>query len=184
MKNYQKKAKSISVKCGTNVSYIEDPDKIILKSQRDVALSAGETNDCVVHAVAHVFEFGYKKAHDFCREFYKREKGRGVFGFRDIGLIGKKEKFDWAKEKYFSNHNISKVNTENKYRVRSEWSGKMQTKLRRMTLKSFLKNYPTGRFLLAFNNHAIAVIDGVVVGNGKWDARRLRRPVEVAFEIK
>jgi len=184
MKNYRKKAESMKAKCGTEVKYIKNPDSIILKSQRDVVLSAGEDNDCVVHAVAHVFGFGYKKAHDFCREFYNRKKGRGVFGFRKIGLIDRRIKYASLKDKYFPKHKITEVRSTNSYRVRCEWTGEMRTKIRNMTLKSFLKNYPTGRYLLAFSDHAIAIIDGVVVGTGKGDPHRLRRPIEVAFEVK
>ena len=182
MKNYQSKADTYRAKCGTEVKYIKQPDAIILKSQRDVVLSAGENNDCVVHAVAHAFEFGYHKAHSFCKDLFNREKGKGVFGFDKLGRLHSQKYTDFA-SKYLTRNTIKEVDSSNTYRVRCEWSGKVMNKKRNMTLKSFLKKYPEGRYIVGFYNHAIAVIDGVVVGNGKRDANRLRRPIEKAYRV-
>lgn len=49
------------------------------KDSRD----AGETNDCVVRAIAHSCEFSYGKAHAICAKLGRKPR-RGVYFRRDI----------------------------------------------------------------------------------------------------
>ena len=52
------------------------------------------------------------------------------------------------------------------------------------TLKSFMENHPVGRFVLIVQGHAVAVVNGVLFGNGDERYNGLYRSVWYGFEMK
>jgi hypothetical protein len=56
------------------------------------------------------------------------------------------------------------------------------TRVNRMTVGSFIKEYPKGSYLISISGHAFAIIDGVVIGNHE-DSRRLRARVSNAYKF-
>ena len=181
---YISKSATILTPEGVEVPYLANSDDFIIRTKKDRELRAKEYSDCVVVSIAHALDISYTKAHAFCKEFFSREDKQGVLGFHRIAYTNR-ERYKTIAEKYFGSKVLKRINTTSKYRNRCHWSGEMRSVARNMTLKTFLKTYPKGRFILAFNDHAIAVIDGIVCGNGTaTDAFRLRRRVGIAVEVK
>jgi len=52
------------------------------------------------------------------------------------------------------------------------------------TIKSFMESHPVGRFVLIVQNHAVAVVDGVLYGNTGENTYGLYRSIYLAFECK
>ena len=181
--NYVGKASLVTTGQGVEVPYLDDCNTYIVKTKKDKELRAAEYADCVVVALAHALEISYSKAHSYCKEFFNRENGKGTLDFYKIRLATS-AKYRSIADKYFPTKKVDEIDTGKLYRNRCKWSGEMRFVERNMTLKTFLKYYPKGRYVLGFTDHAIAVIDGVVVGNaGISDAIRLRRPVYFAVQV-
>jgi len=181
---YISNSTTVTTRSGVEVSYLANVDQFAFRTKKDKALRSKEDNDCVVVALAHALGISYSKAHAFCKEYFNRKDKEGVFYFHRI-LFTNKQKYKEIAEKYLGNKKLKAVNATTVYRNRCEWYGTMKEVQRKMTLKTFLKTYPKGRYVLAFSDHAIAVIDGVVVGNGEiGDAIRVRRPIEIAVEVE
>lgn len=181
--SYIGKASVIKTGQGVEVPYLSDCDQFIIRSKKDRELRQKEYSDCVVVSVAHAANISYSQAHAFCRDLFDRENKQGVIGFHRIALSGN-QRHKEVVGKYLKGKKLKRVKSHTTYRNYSPWSGEVEPKARRMTLKTFLKTYPKGRFIVAFNNHAIAIIDGVVAGNGTaTDAFQVRRPINLAVQV-
>jgi hypothetical protein len=86
--------------------------------------------------------------------------------------------------------NSKKINVvgdrKNTYLVGSlEYTVKVsgETKMRKMTVGTFIKKNPKGTFFVLVKGHAFTIKDGVVIGNYE-DSVKTKRPMRCAFEIK
>jgi hypothetical protein len=60
---------------------------------------------------------------------------------------------------------------------------KGETKVRQMTVGTFIKQNPKGTFFVLVRQHAFTIKDGVVIGNYE-DAVKTKKIMRCAFEIK
>ncbi len=152
-----------------------------IKGYSDSSLAKSETNDCVVRAIASCFDIEYNVAHQFVKDKFGRKPRKGTFNTpakivdlhdkdtivngKTIHLVGERK----------NNSMIGSL----KYPVRI--GGKSQ--MRDMTVGRFVELNPTGTFFMLVRGHAFTLKDGAIIGNPD-DAKRLRRPLRCAFEIK
>ena len=169
----------------------------------DSSIAQSEDNDCVVRAFAAVTEVEYDVAHDYVRRIFKRVKGNGTPRFGPImeqraGLctcgkmkyermtnhtettyIKKRKIFNWHTQEY----EVTKgeVTIKSKFWPLITTYGK--TRLSKMTVGTFLKEYPKGKYLLHVRSHAFTIIDGVVMGN-LADARQMKCRIIDAYKFR
>ena len=146
-----------------------------------------ERADCVVRAFAAVTDSGYLEAHKFCNLVLERKNRRGVFYFRrrmaltDTVLNCNKI----LKKKYnvITNHTGFKIGDKffdpKKTPLVTRYG---KTRASQMTVGTFIKRYPKGKYILSVRAHAFAILDGVVVGNN-LDALEIKTRVENAYEF-
>ena len=155
------------------LKYISTKDAII--GYGDSLIAKNESNDCVVRAISSAFEMHYDEAHQFVKVKFGRENQKGVRFF--VGgmrrMIDDKVKIN---NKYFES--MGDQNGRMKYDVKV----KGQIVKRNMTTGTFIKKYPTGKYLVVVRGHAFSIIDGNVVGN-YGDARMKKRVINTAFKI-
>ncbi len=177
----------------TNIPYVDTDDAI--KGYKDSTTAKGETDDCVVRAFAAVTESTYDESHKFVRRVFQRQNREGTKHFDTImksrvGLktLGMKyirmtnhdtttyiKKCGYYGETITTNCEIS----SNKWPMITKYGN---TRVNRMTVGSFIKEYPKGSYLISISGHAFAIIDGVVIGNHE-DSRRLRARVSNAYKF-
>ena len=58
-----------------------------------------------------------------------------------------------------------------------------KTRVSKMTVGTFLKEYPKGKYLIHVRSHAFAIVDGVVMGN-LADARQMKCRIIDAYKFK
>lgn len=155
------------------LKYISTKDAII--GYGDSLIAKNESNDCVVRAISSAFEMHYDEAHQFVKVKFGRENQKGVRFF--VGgmrrMIDDKVKIN---NKYFES--MGDQNGRMKYDVKV----KGQIVKRNMTTGTFIKKYPTGKYLVVVRGHAFSIIDGNVVGN-YGDAKMKKRVINNAFKI-
>jgi hypothetical protein len=135
------------------------------------AIAKGETNDCVVRAIASTFKLEYNVAHRFVAEEFGRKPRKGTFNTA-IKLLSLNN------IKGIPYSVIPKTNLIYPGSARHQKNGGKPTNI---TLSMFIERYPKGKYLVIKKGHAFSVIDGVVVGN-KSDGNHLR--VKIYFAIK
>jgi hypothetical protein len=135
-----------------------------------------EKNDCVVRAVAAAVGCVYSTAHQFCKDVYRRQDNKGVRNM--VGLTKDIEN----KELQLDGINFKcKLMDEdvltNKYKVNGDVIA------RRKTVKSFIKDFSKGTYIVLVSGHALCVKDGVMIDNigEEW---RPTRKVEDAIEVE
>jgi len=147
----------------------------ISESQSELAKS--ETNDCVVRAFMMVLDLPYDKAHKFVADKFNRVNGQGTYttqylsniigtqknGYK-IRLMGYHPKRSFGSRKKLVN---PKYKNETGY-----------------TVKSFMEQYPTGRYLIIVKGHSLALVDGILYGNYNEQFNGFRRPVHYVIECK
>jgi hypothetical protein len=147
----------------------------ISESQSDLAKK--ETNDCVVRAFMFALNLSYEKAHSFVADKFKRKNRKGTYtslflknvlgtqknGYK-ITLMGYHPKYRPSLEKKLVNP---------KYKKETGY-----------TVKSFMEQHPQGRYFLIVRGHALALVDGVLYGNGNEQFHGFRRPVKFALSCK
>ena len=129
-----------------------------------------ETNDCFVKAIQAVAGVPYRDAHAYvAKRFGRKPKGathnvnsttreiartgETVFGYRAFCQP------------------VTAVGTASRVSVNSYGQLMRYVRPRYATLAQFTRTHRTGRWLLWSNNHAFAMIDGVVYDNGAAGAR-------------
>lgn len=121
----------------------------ILYELSDSANQLKEANDCTVRAFAICFNTTYQKAHDYLK-YHGRKSRKGML----------------RSQLYNAFCNIKKSDIE-------------VIDCKRMNVNNFIKQYPSGTFYVLYNNHAVAIIDGII-----HDCRDSgRRFVEHAWRI-
>jgi len=51
------------------------------------------------------------------------------------------------------------------------------------TVKSFMENYPKGRYFIIVKGHALALVDGVLYGNGSEQFNGFRRRIHYVVKV-
>ena len=155
------------------IKYISTKDAII--GYGDSLIAKNESNDCVVRAISSAFEMHYDEAHQFVKVKFGRENRKGTRFF--VGGM-RRMVDDKVKINGKSFESMGDQNGRMKYDVKV----KGQIVKRNMTTGTFIKKYPTGKYLVVVRGHAFSIIDGNVVGN-YGDARMKKRVINNAFKI-
>ena len=172
-----------------------------IKGLKDSKVAKSETNDCVVCAFAAITETTYDEAHKYVKDTFDRPNRQGTPRFDStmrrlacdpaLGMnyermtnhtettyTKKRKVYNWDTRNYEASS--SEVTVKSKFVPLITTYGK--TRLSRMTIGSFIKKYPKGRYLMHVRSHAFAIIDGAVVGN-PCDSRRLRARITNAYKF-
>lgn len=115
----------------------------------------GDTNACTVHTLSAISGKPFEECQSIAASFGRRF-GKGML-VRDIVKMLRSE---------FDNIEI------NRFRVWGE-------DLKQPTIAQFIKDNPTGTHYVCTRNHALAIIDGVLMDH----SRKLRRRLEVCYTI-
>jgi hypothetical protein len=158
--------------------YFVNSIKLATKSSQ---LAKNENNDCVVRAFMAALDIPYEQAHAWVKKELNRKDRKGTFvhayGKNIIGKTknGKKISFIGAHPSRNMKHSVGsdKILVNTKYKKPTGY-----------TLKSFMENNPVGRFVLIVQGHAVAVVNGVLYGNGGEEFNGLYRSVWFGFEMK
>ena len=132
-----------------------------ISNPKDAAGFWYETNDCAVRALANAFGAGYAKAHSVLKAAGRQDKrGTAVDVIHNVVLKGCDGK------RGYQLHNVG-----------HGWEGLHK---REVTIGTFCKYHPTGRFYCIVRGHALAIVDGVVQDSGR---NRSGRRIYKAYEI-
>ena len=109
----------------------------------------GKTNDCAVRALSNVTLFEYEECERVLEE-HGRRPNKGV-SLKQMTTCSKIL-------------GLNKVETFGKSsHGRMLFAGVLTKQQKAITLKTFLKKYSKGRFVVLYYKHAVAVIDGQIV---------------------
>ncbi len=184
----------------TGVRYLDTCDAV-RGSNSPIAQS--ENNDCVVRAFAAVTKVDYDVSHDYVKRIFKRPPRKGTPRFGPI-MEQREGLYTCGKMKYKRMTNHTETTYTKKRRV-FNWDTKEyileprevtissrfmplittygKTRLSRMTVGTFLKEYPKGKYLIHVRSHAFAIVDGVVMGN-LADARQMKCRIIDAYKFR
>ena len=183
----------------TNVPFLDTSNAI--KDYKNSVVAKSEDNDCVVRALAAVTNSTYDESHKYVKKTFGRQKGKGtpVFYFKMKMNVGKKvlgskyirlsnhttttymkkvKYFCWSDYKY--KYRKQKHTLDSKYYPLITKYGK--TRVSQMTVKTFLREYNVGTYLIHVRSHCFAIIDGVVIGN-LCDSRKLKARIINAYKF-
>jgi len=150
-------------------------------SKNESALARKENNDCVVRAFMAALDLSYDKAHAWVKKELKRQDCKGTYTYAyGKNILGKTK--NGLKISFLGAHpsrNMKHAVGSNKILANPKY--KKQTGY---TLKSFMEDNPVGRFVLIVQGHAVAVVNGVLYGNGGENRMGLYRSVWYGFECK
>ena len=159
--------------------YFVDTIKI---SNESGELGKNENNDCVVRAFMCALDLPYNQAHAWVKKELNRKDRKGTFvnayGKNIIGKTKNGKKISYIgshPSRDFMKYSIGsdKVLVNPNYKTKTGY-----------TLKSFLENNRTGRFVLVVQGHAVAIVNGVLYGNRDEQYKGLYRSVWFGFEMK
>lgn len=141
------------------------------------SIAKGEKNDCFVRAIASATDTNYDTAHSFVKDKFGRKSKKGtenimiktqMMKFEEEGLaIGEKE---------FNVKVLGKNEITNSYKLYGD------IVRRKKTVKSFIKSYPKGTFIVGVSKHAFTVKDGVLIDNAGEEFRPTRK-VDSAYKV-
>lgn len=149
--------------------------QVISESQSQLAKK--ETNDCVVRAFMMVLNLPYDNAHKFVADKFNRVNRNGTYTRRYLNNIlgrqknGFKMRLMGYHPKYVFGDRKKLVNP--KYKKETGY-----------TVKSFMEQHPVGRYFIIVKGHALALVDGVLYGNGSEQYNGFRRTVHYVIECK
>mgnify|MGYP003109738496 CR=1 FL=1 len=152
------------------MKYIKSTDVI-----NSSAKAKSETNDCSVRAFATALDVSYDSAHEYVKNNFDRENKKGVHkmmtkGFKLSGKVQKVEDVEFKIDLLPS----SKITNE--YKLHGEVIS------RKKTVKSFIKDFSKGIYLVLVSGHVFTVKDGIMIDNAGEEWRPTRK-VEDVFEI-
>lgn len=156
-----------------NLKYTQDTFKKY-EAQRT---RLNEWNDCCVRAIAVALDLPYEVAHKICKDKFGRVNRTGIhadehfFKFKKVTNI---QDYYWGKKvykKHFGKEAYDKVD-----RFNVDYDGKG------ITVGRFIKENPTGTFLVTKTRHAFAIIDGKVYGNAS-DIDSMRSRIRTAYKV-
>ncbi|MDA9280029.1 hypothetical protein N9P74_00555 [bacterium] len=142
-------------------------------------IAENETNDCVVRAFMVAFDIPYKTSHSWVKSKFKRNNGKGTFTKKYLNGVmgsvknGKRTSLMGFSPRYKTSYNKGKTLVNPKYKKPTGY-----------TVKSFMEQYPDGRYVIIVKGHALALVDGVLYGNGSEQYEGFRRPIHYVIKIK
>ena len=139
----------------------------VIKSNGPATKMEKDSNYCTVMALAATFGMSYDKAYDYASKEWSRKKGRGVATLTMLGSFPSAVGKEYAK----------KILSQEVIRVKAEQDYKQpqgHTVTRDMTLSTFSKKYPRGKYYILVKGHALAVINGEIVDHTDKPKRRIR----------
>ena len=159
--------------------YFINSEKLAVESSE---LAKKERGDCVVRAFMCALDLPYEQAHAWVKKELKRQDRKGTFmhayskniigktkNGKKISFIGAHPSRDFLKFSIGSD----KILVNPNYKTKTGY-----------TLKSFIENNPVGHFMLIVQDHAVAVVNGVLYGNRDEQWKGLYRSVWFGFEMK
>ena len=155
------------------MKYINSKD--IIKSTDK---SSSETNDCSVRAFTTALDVDYDAAHSYLKNVFKREDKKGCLKMdltaRKISLSGETQKIDNVE---FNIEVLPENKVTNTYKLHGEEIA------RKKTVKSFIKDFAEGIYLVLVSGHVFTVKNGLMIDNVGEEWRPTRK-VESVFELK
>ena len=145
-------------------------------------LAARESNDCVVRAFAAALDISYDSAHGWVKRKFSRKFGKGTHTTLHIQNVLGKVKNGYKLKAYGCHPDKKHIMECRGFKVAT--NPRYKNKQVGYTLKSFMESHPKGRFFVIVERHAVAIVDGVLYGNGaeKWNG--LYRRVNWVVECK
>ena len=146
-----------------------------------------EKNDCVVRAIANACEVNYSQAHKYVAEKFNRKNGDGTKYLMSTLDKTNMIKFDEAGQlNMFDEGNVHSIKSLGKM---PKFGGDLinpQYKHKKVayTVKAFAQKYNVGKFIVAVNAHALAIVNGVVMDNDNYQYGGYRRVVEGAYQVQ
>ena len=148
-----------------------------IKGITNSSIAKSERGDCFVRALAAATDQDYDTAHFVAKTKFGRENRKGTQG------LAIKTAFLAAEEKGLEINNIvydvkvmSKSQLTNRYKLKGEIYN------RKKTVKSFIKSYPKGSYIVTVSGHALCVKDGKLIDNVGEEFRPTRK-VDGAYRI-
>ena len=154
---------------------------IAIQGYLESKIAKSETADCVVRAFASAFDISYDKAHKYVAEKFNRQPRRGTYGTASklVKMADNRITVNYKKVHPIGVKKTPTMVNSLSYNV----TIKGETKVRQMTVGTFIKQNPKGTFFVLVRQHAFTIKDGVVIGNYE-DAVKTKKIMRCAFEIK
>jgi hypothetical protein len=137
---------------------------------------SSEKNDCSVRAFTTALDVNYDAAHSYLKETFKREDKKGCknMNLTAKSLEGKTQKIDDVE---FDISILPEEKVTNTYKLHGEEIA------RKKTVKSFIKDFSKGIYLILVSGHVFTVKNGLMIDNVGEEWRPTRK-VESVFELK
>lgn len=139
---------------------------------------SSEKNDCSVRAFATALDVDYDAAHSYVKDVFKREDKKGVKSMeiigKEISSEGKTQEIDGVQ---FDLEVLPEEKVTNVYKLKGEEIA------RKKTVKSFIKDFSKGIYLVLVSGHVFTVKNGTMIDNVGEEWRPTRK-VESVFELK
>jgi hypothetical protein len=139
----------------------------VIKSNGPATKMERDSNYCTVSALSATLGISFDQAYDYARDNWSRQRGRGVTTSIMLKTLPQAIGKEYAKE--VLGQEVTRVKAEQDYK---QPEGYMLT--RDMTLSTFAKKYPRGKYYILVKGHALAVIDGEIVDHTDKPKRRIR----------
>ena len=150
---------------------IKSSDHIVGYNESTIA--KGETNDCVVRAIASTFGLPYDISHKFVADEFGRQNRKGTFS--TIPKLRDRNNIQGIQYTTMPKEQLTYPGS-----ARHQMNGGKPTEI---TLSMFIEKYPKGKYLVIKKGHAFSVIDGVIIGNSD-DGKHLRTKIVFALKVE
>ena len=153
-------------------------------------LQASEDNDCVVRALMHTLGITYAESHHLCETKLNRHPGCGVHTNIYLPRIKQShgKKINQLGNTSANDNGWKRLTRTKKTKVTilRNWKQKFVKQRKEVQVnykvKEFIKAHPIGTYFVTVRRHAIAIIDGKIIGN--WnDELKINREVISAYRI-
>ena len=162
--------------------------------KKDAMLKEGETNDCVVRALAVAFDVPYDRAHHFARVYMKRRYRKGAHTQYYFSKFRRKKEFETLDKKVRRIYNYADAAYYRKNPAIQNEKGIKELgylyeprtvrifKNKKLRLKQFMNYFSYGTYLVLVKSHVFAVKDGAVYGN-YGDAKMVNKTIKSIYRI-
>jgi hypothetical protein len=149
-------------------------------SENESLLAKSETNDCVVRAFMVALDIPYDKAHAWVKTNFNRVNRRGTYTSQYLSnVIGKvKNGKRLTMMGWCPNYTYGRSERKKNLLVNPKY--KKETGY---TVKSFMEQYPKGRYFIIVKGHALALVDGVLYGNKSEQFMGFRRHIHYVVKV-
>lgn len=148
----------------------------VIEGYASSLIAKQETNDCVVRAIAVLEDRSYDSAHTEARLQLNRRNRSGVKLHALLNWLENVRQY----KRVITEQPPNSIGRTPKTVYTNKKTG--QKTFCRMSVGSFLKLYPTGKYYVIVPRHIFAVVNGEVLGNVA-DAQKLRILVDYAFKV-